>query len=531
MMKKILCILLALTLLPGLFAGCAKEDSGETTEYQPTGGALLMEGDDPDTFMTEPAEEQKLTLAYNPDRSMNPLIGYSHNNRVLFSLMYQGLFATDNKQNSYPILCSAYSVTPDDMIWTFYLEPGAKFSDGSPLTIQDVYDTYVAARESNYYKGRFHYYVNRFEIDNGAIVFYLNAPMENFPLLLDIPIVRSEDVAADFPLGTGPYAFSDGLSGAFLRRLLDWWPEKKVTVPATADTINLVACETDAEVRDEFEFNDVGVVCTNPLSDKYAEYRCDYELWDVDNGTMLYLGCNVLYSPYFEDGVLRQVLTYAIDRDYIIERYYHNHAYKATLATTPSSPHYSQSLAAKYEFDSMKFIDAIANWKVPQFPDDPKRKLRVLVNCDDSARLRTARYLVDQLNEYGIPAVTWEYGAATNPTYETALRANTWDIYLGQTRLSPNFDLSEFFRLWGNLSWGGIPHDDILKMCKDSLANSGNYYNLLELIAEDGRIVPILFGTYAVYAERGLLPDLNPARDNVFFYTMGKTMEDIEMGN
>ena len=34
-----------------------------------------------------------------------------------------------------------------------------------------------------------------------------------------------------------------------------------------------------------------------------------------------------------------------------------------------------------------------------------------------------------------------------------------------------------------------------------------------------------MFGHYNVYAERGLLPDLEPARDNVFYYSLGKTME------
>ena len=268
---------------------------------------------------------------------------------------------------------------------------------------------------------------------------------------------------------------------------------------------------------------------TNPLNDNYAEYRCDFELWDVNSGMFLYLGCNVLYSDYFDDGYLRTVLTYAIDREYIIDRYYHGHAMKATLAAPPNSPHYSQSLAAKYDYDSLKFIDAISSWQVPRDPENPDRKLRLLVNCDDSARLRTARDIAAQLTEYGIPCGTLEYGATTKPTYETVLRANTFDLYLGQTRLPPNMDLSEFFRLWGNLSWGGIPNDNILKMCKETLANSGNYYNLLEMLAQDGRIIPLLFGSYAVYAKRGLMPELNPARDNVFFYTRGTTMQSARI--
>lgn len=523
-MKKSIAMLLAMAMLLTTLPGCASQ---EEEEYIATGDAILMDGQEPEDIMPTEEDNQELTLAYNPGRSMNPLIGYSHNNRVLFSLMYQGLFATDNQGVSYPILCSGYQVSSDNRTWTFYVEPLATFWDGTPLSIQDVYASYEAARESDYYKGRFGYYIHSFEIQNGAIVFYLNSPFENLPILLDIPIVKAQDVDADHPRGTGPYMFSEGLSGAYLRKNLDWWAGTEIA--ATAETIDLVEAETDADIRDEFEFNDVGVVCTNPLSDKYADYRCDYELWDVNSGMFLYLGCNVLYSDYFDDGTLRKIMTYAIDRDTIIDKYYHGHAMKSTLCTPPNSPHYSESLASRFEFDAMKFIDAISSWNIPKDPDDPERKLRLLVNCDDSARLRTARFIADQLTEFGIPCGTLEYGATTKPTYETVLRANTFDLYLGQTRLPPNMDLTEFFRLWGNLSWGGIPNDTILNLCKESLANSGNYYNLMKLIAEDGRVVPILFGTYAVYAERGLLPDLAPSRDNVFFYTLGKTMESTLM--
>ena len=39
-----------------------------------------------------------------------------------------------------------------------------------------------------------------------------------------------------------------------------------------------------------------------------------------------------------------------------------------------------------------------------------------------------------------------------------------------------------------------------------------------------------MFGNYTVYAHRGLLPDLNPSRDNVFYYALeGKTMESAKV--
>ena len=46
---------------------------------------------------------------------------------------------------------------------------------------------------------------------------------------------------------------------------------------------------------------------------------------------------------------------------------------------------------------------------------------------------------------------------------------------------------------------------------------------------ENGSICPILFRSYAVYATRGLLTGLTPARDNVFYYSLGKTMDEALM--
>ena len=93
------------------------------------------------------------------------------------------------------------------------------------------------------------------------------------------------------------------------------------------------------------------------------------------------------------------------------------------------------------------------------------------------------------------------------------------------TRLSPTMDLTEFFRNWGEMHWGGLTNDTLYNMCSNALENTGNYYNLYQKLAEDGRIIPLMFGYYNVYAQRGLLPDLNPARDNVFYYSIGKTMD------
>lgn len=522
-MKRFFALLLILCLTVSCFSGCA---SKEEEAYVPTGDAILLEGQDPEDLITEEEEPEPVTLAYNPEMSMNPLIGYSQNNRVLFSLMYQGLFTVNSNYESVPILCSAFQVAPSNMIYTCYIESSARFSDGSPVTAEDVIASYQYAMQNDYYKSRFRYYLAEVKLssDGTGVTFMLNAPFENFTMLLDVPIVKAEDVEADNPRGSGPFTFQQGSIQSSLVRVPNWWAG--VDIPVKATTIQLVTAQTAAQVRDEFEFGDVSLVVANPMSDSYADFRCDYELWNVDSGVFLYIGCNVLYSDYFEDGYLRQKLTYAIDRSTIIDRCYNGHAQLANLATSPNSPHYSETLAAKYAFDPLKFIDAMSGWNIPRDPDNPNRKMRLLVNSDDSARVRAARYIASCLTEYGLPTETLEYG--TN-TYKAVLQAGNWDIYLGQTRLPPNMDLSEFFRGWGELSAGGMPTDSLLKLCRESMENSGGFHDLLKLIADDGRVIPVLFGYHAVYAERGLFDNLDPTRDNAFFYSMGKTLLGIQI--
>lgn len=526
-MKKFLSLLLLFAIVLPIFGGCRK--SIDNSAYVPTGDALLMEGQDPDDLLPEEEDDQELTLAYYPDRRLNPLFGSDYTNRVLMSLMYQGLFAVDNNKNVTPILCGSYQVSANSRNWTFYLDPSATFSDGTKVTPEDVIATYNQAMVNDYYKNRFYHILDMELTEDGrGVTFRLDTPYENLPLLLDIPIVKAAEVEAVIPLGTGPYVFVQSASGAHLQRVANWWCGS-AKIPATDASINLVEVSSPADVRDAFQFggdNSLSVVCTNPMSDSFAEYRCDYELWEIESGYFMYIGCNILYSDFFEDGTLRTYLTHAIDRVSLAEDAYNGMVYPVTLPCSPVSPYYNQSVASKIEYDPLKFIGKISSLRIPTDDKGAQRELRILVNSDDSARTRIARQLAENLTEMGLPATTLE---CSGSTYKNVIYAQNFDVYLGLTRLSANFDLTEYFRPYGEMGKGGLAHETLYNMSLNALENSGNYYNLYTKLAEDGRIIPVMFGYYAVYAQRGLMPDLAPSRDNVFYYSLGKTMAGIQI--
>ena len=509
-MKRFFALMLALALL---LSGCGN-DLGA---YEPTGKGLTWDEDDPHVETTEAViVEKDLVLMYYPDIPLNPFTCTDYTNRALFSLIYQGLFVTDSDYQVYPILCDYYTMSQDQRTYTIYLREDATFSDGTPVTMEDVYASYKTAMLCDYYRGRFRNVYSMNISDDNGLKFYLNTAYENFCILLDVPIIKAAEQEEPYPQGSGPYQLEYTNSGARLRMKKNWWCNAEL--PFTASSIPLQEAKDVYQIRDSFEFGDVGLVCANPGTETYADYRSDYELWDCENGIFLYIGCNI-EDGLFKNETLRKALTYAIDRDMLVDTYYHSFAYSASLPASPLSPYYSNQLAAKYAYNPEKFQNALAE------TGKVGATVRILVNEADTLRLRVAREIGRILESYGMVVEMFEY---RDENYTYMLGIGKYDIYVGKTRLSPNMDLMPFFSKYGALRQGGMSDTVLYAMCQEALANKGNYYNLHQKVMDDGRLVPLLFHTYSIHATRGLLIGLDPARDNVFHYTLGRTLQDVK---
>lgn len=512
-MKRLTALLLCLGLVTGMLAGCDSEEG-----YVPTGNALERE----DQTVTAPTtddggEKESYSLAYYKGESFNPYHATGVNNQMLFSLIYQGLFAVNRNYEAEGILCQSYTVSADLCTYTFTIDT-ATFSDGVPVTAADVVASLEAAQSSSLYAGRFDLIESISEVDTRRVRIVTGYPCENLPLLLDIPVVKASEVDAEHPLGTGPYAMSSTASGYVLTLRTNWWCS--AALPIDAEVISLKGYDTAVQIRDGFQYDDVGISVADPGAFSYAQYRSDHELWEMETGLFLYLGCNAVSSVFSRDEV-RWALAYAIDRAGILEDCYNGFGHTATLAASPSSPFYSKALADTISYDVSRLEQAVADSGLTG------STVIFLVNDSDLVRLAAARMIARTLTDCGLVVQLEE---CSGSDYQERLESNDFDLYLGQTRLSATMDLSQFFSADGALNYGGMTNPTIYTMCRKALENSGNFYNLHDMVIEDGQLIPILFRTYAVYARRGLVNELYPARDNVFYYSLGKPLEQILSG-
>lgn len=510
-MRKIAWIL-CLALVLSLFAGCA----GEEEAYVPTGNAL-----DDATLATEASapgqldEVKSYTLGYFAKDGFNPYQVTGFTNRHVFSLLYQGLFTVDGNYNVEPMLCKTYTMSEDMKTYVFRLE-SAIFSDGTYIDADDVVASLEMAEDCDYYEGRFRFIDDIEAVNEDTVKITVSYPMENLPLLLDIPIVKAEQVEGQMPSGTGPYRLVRTVGGLTLQRKANWWCASD-NLAVTAQSIVLRQAESHAEIRDWFEFEDVGIAYADPGSGTYAEYRCDYEVWDCETGIMTFLACNEA-SKVFSNPQVRSALTYAINREVLVESaQYNGFAQAATLPASPRSPYYDKTLAAQVTYQPERLIQALTEANLTG------ETVVFLLNKSDSTRLQTGYQIAEMLTQCGLVV---EFLELSNSFFKNSIYAGNYDLYLGQTQLSANMDLSEFFHPYGYMSWGSMSNEELYALCLNSLENSGNYYNLHQMVVQDGMLTPILFRTYAVYMERGLMGSLSPARDNVYWYSIGKNMEE-----
>ncbi len=145
--------------------------------------------------------------------------------------------ANDEPDAVYGLLARSATVAPDRRSVTFDLRPEAKFSDGSPVTAQDVVFSFVTLKEKGHPQYRIAMRdVVRAEAEGDHRVRYdfKGENLRDLPLIVaTLPVLSKayyatrsfEQTTLEPPLGSGPYLLSEFKQGTFttFKRRQDYW--------------------------------------------------------------------------------------------------------------------------------------------------------------------------------------------------------------------------------------------------------------------------------------------------------------------
>ncbi|WP_458462568.1 ABC transporter substrate-binding protein, partial [Paenibacillus sp.] len=185
----------------GILLVCSIGLSGCTQSTAPV--ALL--GENGETGTTPTKDELVLAVGTEPEGGFDPTTGWGQYGSPLFQ---STLLKRDAKLKLVNDLATTYSVSEDGLTWTVTLRGDVKFSDGEPLTAEDVKFTFHTAAKS----GSVIDLTNMADVqapDDRRVVFSLKSPQSTFiSLLTTLGIVPEHAYGADYaehPVGSGPY--------------------------------------------------------------------------------------------------------------------------------------------------------------------------------------------------------------------------------------------------------------------------------------------------------------------------------------
>ncbi len=200
--RALTALLLTIALVLALGAGgCAGDDGGAATEGASDGEATGSEDGSaaPDGLV--------LAIGGEPDDGFDPTVGWGRYGSPLFQ---SALLARDDRLEIVNDLATDVQVSDDHLTYTVSIRDDVVFSDGEPLTADDVVYTFETAKESGSAVD-LTMLEEAVALDEYTVEFTLDTPASTFMnRLVELGIVPEHAHGADYrdaPIGSGPYEF------------------------------------------------------------------------------------------------------------------------------------------------------------------------------------------------------------------------------------------------------------------------------------------------------------------------------------
>ena len=473
---------------------------------------------------TAPPQPARFSLGYDPTASLHPVTGDSQVNQELTGLVYQGLYELDNTFAPRPVLARSSYVSEDGLTWAFTLDTNAVFSDGTPLTARHAAASLNAARTSPGYAARLTGITSVTAGEDGAVYVTLSAPNGNLPALLDIPIVLEQGPGPDgtvppAPLGTGYYQYEQ----AGDRLCLQTNPHHPAAAVLPYAVIPLTPASETGERIAAFDSGEISAVTTDFSSPYALGYSGSYEASDYPTTSLLYVGFNaadgVCRSP-----LVRRAFSRAFDREELVRVLLSGHGDPAALPVSPLCGEYSQAHAdlLEYDLEAAAQLLAEAGYTVGEedgllYSRNTPVEVTLLVNSDNDARQSVARQLADALAGLG---VTVTVSRLPWSDFTAALAAGEFDLYIGEVRLTGDFDPSAI--LTGELNYGGFESEELTPALTQWRAARGDARtqaadDFWEQFVQVAPIAPRCFKRGSLLMRWGMASNVQPTRANPYY--------------
>ena len=322
---------------------------------------------------------------------------------VLYSNVFEGLTRFDGDGAVVPGLAKDWDISGDGTVYTFNLNSGVAFHDGTSMDAEDVKFSLDRARSedsTNAQKGLFAGITDVTVIDPMIIQVTLDQPNGSFLFNMawgDAVIVAAESIEniASNPIGTGAFEFSDWVQGDRLElvRNDNYWGTPAVLETATFRFISDPTAAFAAVMAEDVDVF-VGFPAPENLPQFEADSRFQVLVGNTEGETILSTNNKM---PPFDNLLVRKAVAHAIDRQAIIDGAMFGYGTPIGTHFAPHNPDYVD-LLANSPYDPVKAKAFLAE---AGFPDGFTTTLKL---PPPSYARRGGEIIASQLRQIGINA-------------------------------------------------------------------------------------------------------------------------------
>ncbi len=478
-MKKFMTKLISLTLTAVLIlaaAGCSSKDQGS-----PSGDGTVEEGN-------EAAEEGKIINVGVTDSlgGLNPfVIDQTEINKYAVGLMFLPLMELDKDMNFQGMLADSIT-TEDNVNFVVHIDENATWSDGTPVTAEDV--EYTVRRLASPIVNNTTLMLYAFEgtsdegfveegaesiagvqvIDEKTVQFTSKYPMalttfENTyaRYIHTLPKKVLEQLSEEELLTSDWFNKPDVVSGPFF--VTDFDNDHYISYEANADywkgapkidKLNIRIVDA-SQVYAGLQSGEIDITHHTMTAIPQEDYESIEALENVEAvyGSPITNQSAFIQTANITDARVRQALVYAIDRQKLVDELLKGHGEVVDGFLSSASPFFDEGITPiSYDPEKAKELLAQAGW-------DGSQTLRFYVNSGDNTFVNGAQVLVAQWAAVGINV---EVQTVDLATLMTVAGTTDYDILAVQYTYAPVDPYPDVdWLLSGEGSWTGYHSDEI----------------------------------------------------------------------
>ena len=406
--KKIAISLLCITMLASslLLGGCSSKQAENSQSEE-----------------KEAKKELVLALGSEPDGGFDPINGWGRYGSPLFQ---STLLKRDQDMNIINDLATGYEVSEDGLTWTVSIREDAKFSDGQPLTSEDVVFTFEKLMESSST-------VDLTFVDSVtsksdySLEFKLKSPRSTFiSNLIATGIVPKKSYTSEYyqnPIGSGPLVLVQWDKG---QQIIVKPNENYYGQKPNFDKITFLFLEEDAA----FAAAKAGQLDMTAIPPIYASQKIEgmklTEVSSVDNRGIMFptvksgeadADSNPIGNDVTSDLAIRQAINVALDRQAIVDGVLEGYGTKAYSICDKMPWWNEETVTTDNDVDLAKKILADGGWIDADGDgisekDNIKAEFNLVYPSGDQLRQSLAMVVADMVKPIGINIVieakTWD---------------------------------------------------------------------------------------------------------------------------